>query len=146
MDALFTYSLGNDVYNYKRRILSAENGYQNQLIKVDNRWRAQGQVTDVPRAEYGDPQGNSRFSDRWIEKGSYLRLRTMSITYSVPVKSGMGIKSAKVYFTGNNLFTLTNYLGYDPEFSSGASVFNQGTDIGLEPQYRTVQLGVKIGL
>ncbi len=146
MDALFTYSVGNDIYNFTRRQLSAENGYQNQLVKIDNRWRAQGQVTDVPRAEYGDPAGNSRFSDRWIESGSYLKLRTISVTYNVPVKSGIGIKSAKVYLTGNNVFTLTNYLGYDPEFSSGGNIFGQGTDIGLEPQFRTIQIGLRIGL
>ncbi|MBW4888535.1 SusC/RagA family TonB-linked outer membrane protein [Mucilaginibacter sp. HMF5004] len=146
MDALFTYSLGNDIYNYTRRQLSAESGYQNQLLKVNNRWRAQGQITDVPRAEYGDPAGNSRFSDRWIESGSYLRLRTMSVSYNVPVKAGIGIKSAKVYLTGNNLFTLTNYLGYDPEFSAAGNIFSQGTDIGLEPQFRTVQIGIRVGL
>jgi len=145
MDALFTFSLGNDIYNYTRRILSSENGYQNQLLKVDNRWRAQGQVTDVPRAEYGDPQGNSRFSDRWIESGSYLRLRTLSVYYNVPV-TAKGIKSVKLYLTGNNILTLTNYLGYDPEFSAGGNIFGQGTDTGLEPQFRTVQIGVRLGL
>jgi TonB-linked SusC/RagA family outer membrane protein len=145
MDALFTFSVGNDIYNYTRRILSSENGFQNQLVKVDNRWRAQGQVTDVPRAEYGDPNGNSRFSDRWIESGSYLRLRTLSVYYNVPMNV-KGIKSLKVYLTGNNVFTVTNYLGYDPEFSAGGNIFGQGTDIGLEPQFRTVQIGVRLGL
>lgn len=145
MDALLTFSSGNDIYNYTRRILVSQSGYENQLQVVNNRWRAQGQVTDVPRAEYGDPAGNSRFSDRWIEDGSYLRLRTISVTYNLPI-SGKGIKSARIYVTGNNVFTITNYLGYDPEFSTNGNVFSQGTDIGLEPQFRTIQLGIRLGL
>lgn len=145
MDALLTFSSGNDIYNYTRRILVSQSGYENQLQVVNNRWRAQGQVTNVPRAEYGDPAGNSRFSDRWIEDGSYLRLRTISVTYNLPI-SGKGIKSARIYVTGNNVFTITNYLGYDPEFSTNGNVFSQGTDIGLEPQFRTIQLGIRLGL
>lgn len=145
VDAYFTFSSGNDIYNYTRRVLTAEDGYENQLQAVNNRWRAQGQVTDVPRAEYGDPAGNSRFSDRWIEDGSYLRLRTISVSYNLPlnVKS---IKSAKIYVTGNNVFTMTHYLGYDPEFSADGNIFSQGTDIGLEPQFRTIQIGIRLGL
>lgn len=145
MDALLTFSSGNDIYNYTRRLLVSESGYENQLQVVNNRWRAQGQVTDVPRAEYGDPAGNSRFSDRWIESGSYLRLRTISLTYTLPI-SGKGVKTARVYITGNNVFTITNYLGYDPEFSTNGNIFSQGTDIGLEPQFRTIQIGIRLGL
>jgi TonB-linked SusC/RagA family outer membrane protein len=145
-DALFTFSKGNDIYNYTRYMLESMSGYNNQLQIAENRWRTEGQVTSVPRAAWGDPSGNSRFSDRWIEDGSYLRLRTVSLTYDVPVKEGIIIKYVKVYATANNLFTLTKYLGYDPEFNSSASVFTQGVDVGLEPQFKTIQLGVRIGL
>lgn len=145
MDAIFTFSSGNDIYNYTRRVLMGEKGYENQLDAANNRWRAQGQVTNVPRAEYADPAGNSRFSDRWIEDGSYLRLRTISIAYNIPLPF-KGIKSAKIYVTGNNVFTVTNYLGYDPEFSADGNIFSQGTDIGLEPQFRTIQIGIRVGL
>jgi len=145
MDASLTFSSGNDIYNYTRRQLVSMSGLENQLLKVNNRWKAQGQITDVPRAEYGDPAENSRFSTMWIEDGSYLRLRTISFSYNIPMV-GTALKSAKVYVTGNNVFTLTKYLGYDPEFSATGSVFSQGTDIGLEPQFRTVQIGVRVGL
>lgn len=145
LDALFTFSVGNDIYNFMRRELEAMSGFQNQSLKVLNRWKAQGQITDVPRAIVGDPAGNARFSDRWIEDGSYLRLRTLTLAYDFPLPN-KAIKTAKVYLTGNNVFTLTKYLGYDPEFSATGSVFTQGIDTVLEPQFRTIQLGVRIGL
>lgn len=146
LDALFTFSKGNDIYNYTRYTLESMNGYNNQLQIANNRWRTEGQVTSVPRASWGDPSGNSRFSDRWIEDGSYLRLRTVSLTYDVPVKEGILVRYVKVYATANNLLTFTKYLGYDPEFSSSASIFARGIDVGLEPQFRTIQLGIRIGL
>lgn len=144
-DAILTFSGGNDIYNSVRRDLESMNGTQNQTMLVNNRWRAEGQITNVPRASIGDPSENSRFSDRWIEDGSYMRLRTVSLAYNIPLKN-TALKSARVYVTGNNVFTLTKYLGYDPEFSATGSVFTQGIDSGLEPQFRTVQLGVRIGL
>jgi hypothetical protein len=144
-DAIVTFTGGNDIYNYVRRGLESMNGIENQTMKMVGRWKTEGQITNVPRASFDDPNQNARFSDRWIENGSYLRLRTVSLAYDVPVKN-IGIKSARVYLTGNNLFTVSNYLGYDPEFSVSSSVFAQGIDTGLEPQFRTVQVGVRIGL
>ncbi|MEJ6980708.1 SusC/RagA family TonB-linked outer membrane protein [Pedobacter sp. P351] len=144
-DAMFSFSKGNDIYNAVRRDLESMNGTQNQSPMVMNRWRAEGQVTNVPRATFGDPNENSRFSDRWIEDGSYIRLRTISLSYDVPFNA-KALKYAKLYLIGNNVFTSTKYLGYDPEFSATNSVFTQGIDTGLEPQFRTVQLGVRIGL
>ena len=121
------------------------NGLQNQTPIVLNRWRANGQETNVPRVAIGDPKGNSRFSDRWIEDGSYLRLRTVSLSYDVPMKT-KAFKYTRVYLTANNLFTITKYLGYDPEFSASDNVFQQGIDTGLTPQFKTVQLGLRVGL
>jgi TonB-linked SusC/RagA family outer membrane protein len=144
-DAMLTFSVGNDVYNYTRRNLESMSGLQNQTPYVLNRWRYQGQITDVPKASIGDPAENARFSDRWIEDGSYLRLRTISLTYDVPMRN-KALKYTKVYLSGNNVFTISKYLGYDPEFSATGSVFSQGIDVGLEPQFRTLQLGVRIGL
>jgi TonB-linked SusC/RagA family outer membrane protein len=146
LNTLFTFSKGNQIFNYTRQQLESEKGYQNQTADVLNRWKADGQVTNVPRAVYGDPISNSRFSDRWIEDGSYLRLRTVSLSYNVPIKAKGALKAVKVYATANNVFTLTKYLGYDPEFSATESVLTQGIDTGLEPQFTSVQLGIRIGL
>jgi hypothetical protein len=121
------------------------NNAYNQTDAVRNRWRTNGQVTDIPKATWGDPMGNSRFSSRWIENGSYLRLRALTFSYDVPFKTGF-FKYATVYATAYNLITLTNYKGYDPEFSATESIFGQGVDNTLEPQFRSVQVGFKIGL
>jgi hypothetical protein len=145
LDAMITFSSGNDIYNYTRANIESMKDAGNQSLAMVNRWKADGQVTDIPRVELGDPHGNARFSDRWIEDGSYLRLRTLSVTYSLPLKRG-AIKYVKISAAGNNVFTLTHYLGYDPEFSASGSLFTQGIDVGLEPQFRTIQLGVRIGL
>jgi len=145
LGALFTFSSGNDIYNGIRADLESMSGYENQTPAVLNRWRADGQVTNMPRAVWGDPAGNSRFSDRWIENGSFFRLRTVSVDYDLPFKAKF-VKSATVYAIANNLFTVSKYLGYDPEFSASGSIFTRGVDIGLEPQFTSIQLGVRVGL
>lgn len=146
LNALFTFSQGGDVYNYVRNRLESASGTQNQLISVNNRWRGPGHVTSMPKASWGDPMGNSRFSDRWIEDGSYFRLRNVSLQYNVPVRPGKFLHSLTVYGTATNLFTLTKYKGYDPEFSVTPGVFTQGIDTGLDPLYRSVTFGVRLGL
>ncbi len=145
LNSLFTFSVGNDVYNAVRAGIESMDGYNNQSIVTMNRWRTDGHVTDIPRATWGDPLMNSRFSDRWIEDGSYLRLRTISLSYNIPLKSNI-VRNASIYAIATNLFTMTNYLGYDPEFSANTSIFSRGVDIGLNPQYKSVQLGLRIGL
>lgn len=145
LEALFTFSKGNSIYNYTRNQLESQSTTANQTQAVRNRWRANGQITDMPKASFGDPMGNSAFSDRWIEDGSYIRIRSASLSYEVPIKPGF-VKYAMVYASGSNLFTLTKYKGYDPEMSATGSVFGQGVDIPLEPLYRSVQVGVRIGL
>lgn len=145
LSAIFTFSKGNQIYDQPRQILESMSSPYNQFANVVNRWRYEGQVTDMPQATYGDPMGNSRFSDRFIEDGSYLRLRTLSISYNLPVKPKF-LKYATVYLTADNLFTVTHYLGYDPEISATGSPLTQGIDMALEPQFRSAQLGVRIGL
>lgn len=146
LSALFTFSQGGDVYNYLRHQLESVSGTENQLISVNNRWRGPGHVTNMPKATYGDPMGNSRFSDRWIEDGSYFRLRNVSLQYGFPLNQARFLKSVTIYGNATNVFTLTNYKGYDPEFSVTPGVFTQGIDTGLDPLYRSVTLGVKLGL
>ncbi|HVG15183.1 MAG TPA: SusC/RagA family TonB-linked outer membrane protein [Chitinophagaceae bacterium] len=145
LDLLLNFSKGNDVFNYVRSQLEGGSGFFNQTEAVKNRWAKNGDVTTMPRAAFGDPMGNNSFSDRWIEDGSYLRLKTASLTYKIPLKPGF-VRYATVYITGNNLFTLTKYLGFDPEFSSSTSVLGQGIDFGSEPQFRSTQLGIRVGL
>jgi TonB-linked SusC/RagA family outer membrane protein len=143
----FNYSLGNDIYNYQRSILEGGFNFYNQTTAMTNRWRAEGQQTDIPRVSYNDPMGNSRFSDRWIEDGSYLRLKTVNLTYRVPVPgSWTWLQGLSVWAEANNLFTLTHYLGNDPETSVANAVLYQGIDSGNVALGRTFTLGMRINL
>ena len=145
LSALFNYSLGGDVYNYSRTQLESMSMPFNQLRTVLNRWRMEGDVTNVPQATPGDPMGNARFSDRWIEDGSYLRLKNVTLSYDLNLK-GHVIQSCTLYLTGDNLLTLTGYKGLDPEFASGVSSLYMGIDPCIAPQSRTLTVGVKLGL
>lgn len=145
LSALITYSYGNDVYNYQRSLLESGRNFDNQSPAILSRWTSEGQQTLQPRAVYGDPMGNARFSDRWIEDGSYVRLKSVTVSYDVPVKSNF-IQGLNVWASAGNLLTLTNYLGADPEFSAGNGVLYQGVDAGLLPLSRTYFLGVKLNL
>ncbi|MFV0606235.1 MAG: SusC/RagA family TonB-linked outer membrane protein [Niabella sp.] len=146
LNALFTFSVGNDVYNYLRYRLESQSSVDNQLQSVMNSWQVDGQQTNMPKASWDDPMGNNRFSDRWIEDGSYLRLRSLNLTYNIPMKPNAPFKSIAVMATGNNLFTVSKYLGYDPEFSASPSPLAQGIDTGLDPLFKSVILGVRLGL
>ena len=145
LEARFNYSVGNDVYNYMRSQLEGGCRFMNQTTALNSRWQAEGQQTSVPRATFQDPMGNSRFSDRWIEDGSYLRLKTLTLSYDLPVNSTF-FQGFQFWIQANNLFTVTKYLGSDPEFSATSSVIGQGIDLGELPQSRSVVAGVKINL
>ena len=145
LDALFTYSLGNDAYNALRQQLESGCTPNNQSEAMRRRWTADGQQTDIPRATYGDPMGNSRFSDRWIEDASYLKLKQVSLTYRLPIKSKF-IQGISLWGSVSNVFTLTRYLGTDPEFSYGSTVLGQGIDAGLQPSSRSYNIGLKLNL
>lgn len=145
INALMIYSVGNDVYNYTRSLMENLSTYNNQSQATLNRWRYEGDVTSVPKAVYGDPMGNARFSDRWIEDGSYIRLKSLTLTYDLDLQLKM-IQNCTLFVTGENLLTLTKYKGLDPEFAPGQSPLYYGVDPCVVPQPRSVTLGVKISL
>lgn len=145
LSAIFSYSYGGDIYNYYRSQLESGSGFINQTTAMLNRWTADGQITKQPRAFYADPMGNARFSDRWIEDGSYLRLKNVKLSYDLPVKSNF-LEGLNIWLATDNVFTLTRYLGLDPEFSAKSSVYYQGVDAGLMPLTRSYYLGIKLNL
>jgi TonB-linked SusC/RagA family outer membrane protein len=146
LDALFTFSYGNDVYNALRSRLEAGDSFHNQTVAMTNRWQSPLQErTNIPAATYGDPKGNSAFSDRWIEDGSYLRLKTVTLSYDIPFDSPF-LQGITLWASANNLWTLTKYLGSDPEFSMNNKVLYQGIDAALSPIGKSFYLGVKINL
>ena len=145
LDVDFTYSLGNDVYNYMRSQLEGGSRFMNQTTAVTRRWQAEGQLTDMPRASFQDPMGNNRFSDRWIEDGSYLKLKTVTLSYTLPMHSTF-LQGFQFWIQANNLLTFSKYLGSDPEFSMTSNVIGQGIDLGRLPLSRSFVAGVKINL
>jgi hypothetical protein len=113
----------------------------NQSVSVLDRWTAPGTSNTMPRAVYGDPNNNNRASSRYIEDGSYLRIKNVTLTYNLP-ESLFGkviFDYAKVYMSGQNLFTFSNYSGFDPEVSTN------GIDNNLYPLTRTISLGFNVG-
>jgi hypothetical protein len=120
-------------------------GLQNQSQNVLNRWQFENQITNVPRALWNDYMGNGAFSTRWIEDGSYLRVKSITLSYTIPDKF-LTLRNAEFYVSVYNLVTLTKYLGYDPEFAYSYSQINQGVDYGQTPQPRQFIAGIKLGL
>jgi len=145
LNLFFHYVAKNEVFNYVRYQNESMADLKNQSIIVLNRWQYDGQVTEVPRALWNDPIGNTSFSSRWIEDGSFMRLKNISLSYTIPNKF-FAFRSAKFYVSGSNLFTLSKYLGYDPEFGYSYMQIDQGIDYGLTPQPRQFIIGVKLGL
>ena len=145
LDVRFNYSLGNDIYNYTRQQLESGSRFMNQTTALARRWQMEGQQTDIPRLSFQDPMGNSRFSDRWIEDGSYLRLKTVTLSYDLPVSSTF-LQGLQFWVQANNVVTLTRYLGSDPEGTALSAVLGQGIDAGSLPQSRNFMVGIKINL
>lgn len=142
--AEFTYSKGNDAYNAVRRNIESTGSMNNRSLSVVNRWQLDGQETDIPRAVYGDPVGNDVFSSRWIEDASYMKLKYITLSYNLNREFLKVFKSGTFYVTGENLFTFTNYLGLDPEFSYSYSDALQGVDYGKIVLPRSVRFGFNL--
>jgi len=137
----FGYSVGNKMYNAVRRNMESMSDFSNQLISVNNRWVTEGQITNMPRANYGDPLGNSQFSDRWIEDASYMKLKELTLSYNFKFMNG-----TTVYISGENLFTVTNYLGLDPETMYSYDSSLRGFDYGKVSQARSFKIGFNVKL
>jgi hypothetical protein len=145
LNLMIQFVYGNEVFNYVRFQNERMTDLSNQSQSTLKRWQHDGDITDMPRALWNDPMGNSSFSSRWIEDGSYLRLKSVTAGYHIPAKF-LIFRNADFFITATNLLTLDHYLGYDPEFSYSFMNMEQGIDYGLMPQHRTILAGVKFGL
>ncbi len=140
---LITGSVGNDIYNASRvELVSMNNGY-NQITDVLRRWRAPGDVTDMPRAGGTD---NLKVSSRFVEDGSYVKLKNLTLSYNIqhPSLKKVHLSSIKPYITCGNLLTLTKYSGYDPEVSEYTAATKMGVDWGSYPNVKTFIFGVNV--
>lgn len=143
LDVFFQGTYGNDIYNATRIDLEGMFDSKNQSVAVLDRWTPDNKITEIPKA---GSIYNVYNSSRFIEDGSYLRLKSVTLSYKVLQNNiRTRIKNLSVYLTGQNLLTLTNYSGYDPEVSSyGQNAAEMGIDYGTYPQYRTVLLGLNV--
>lgn len=144
VSAEFTYSSGNEAYNATRRSIEAMDNFNNQSRAVVNRWQLDGQVTDIPKAVYGDPMNNNAFSSRWIEDASYVKLKYVTVAYEFDKAFLKFFRSGKIYVTGENLFTWTDYLGLDPEFAYSYDDALQGVDYSKAVSPRSVKFGFNL--
>lgn len=134
---------GNDVFNGTFIYLESASGEDNQTKRMVNRWKQPGDITDIPRT--GDTYKSSRF----IEDGSFLRIKNVTLGYTLPQKWTriIRLKSAKLFATSQNLYTFTSYLGMDPEVNYyGNDNVIMGTDFFTYPQARSFIIGINIGL
>ena len=129
---------GNEIFNATNITTEGMSSAHNQTASVRYRWVGYGTSTVMPRAVYGDPNHNARISDRFVEDGSYLRLKNITLGYTLPARwmKQLHIQNARIYFSCENLATLTKYTGFDPEIGIN------GIDNGTYPVSRTFSLGV----
>jgi hypothetical protein len=144
----FTFSGGNYIYNGSKAGLRDQRVWNNS-VEVLTSWKKEGDITEIPRAIYGDnvSNGSSFLIDANVEKGDFLRLQTATLGYKLPDKlfGKSGITGLRVYVQGNNLFLLTKYTGVDPEISSnGDSNLASGIERNSIPQGRAFTAGLNI--
>jgi TonB-linked SusC/RagA family outer membrane protein len=141
----FQGDIGNELVNFNRFQLESFDGFQNNSIVALERWTVDNPTNEYPRAN-ASSHGNV-MSDVMVENGSYVRLKELLFSYTLPVKlyQSSGIDNITVSVSGNNLLTLTTYSGYDPEVSIyGGSVFGKGADYGAYPMARTMLLSLNL--
>ena len=147
LSIFFQFSYGNDIYSNLNMMRNWVFAYNNVSTDALNRWKVQGDVTNFPRPIRNDPLGNeyNRVSDRWVEDGSYIRLKNVRFSYDVPktIVSKIKLSGVQAYVTGENLITWTHYTAYDPDVSSFSGT-QIGIDDGSYPQSRTIILGLNV--
>lgn len=140
LSIFFQGALGNQVWNGVRASHESMNSTYNQLATTLERWTGEGSSYSMPRAIYADPNNNSRASTRWLEDGAYAKLKNLTFGYTLPEKwiRKAKMKALRLYVSLDNLCTITNYSGLDPE--AGLS----GLDYGVYPSARTYMFGVSV--
>ncbi|WP_207955512.1 SusC/RagA family TonB-linked outer membrane protein [Segetibacter sp. 3557_3] len=143
---------GNKIFNATRVITEGMVRFFNAGTQVLRAWTPTNRNTDIPRAASGDPNQNSRPSTRFIEDGSYLRLKNIILAYNVPASSLQSItrgtvNNLRIYVSAQNLLTFTNYSGYDPEVGNRTpnSSLTNGIDFAVYPQPKAYQVGIQVG-
>lgn len=148
LSAVFGYSVGGKIYNYMRMEFDSDGAYtdRNQMKLKDgwSRWEKEGDIATHPRAVYGNKSNSNSVSSRYLEDGSYLRLRNLTIGYNIPIRKY--ISKLRIYASGENLFVVSDFSGIDPEVPP----LNNGSGLGVAtsvyPQTRKFMFGLNITL
>jgi TonB-linked SusC/RagA family outer membrane protein len=152
LNVFMDFAEGNEVFNAHRALLESMSNYDNQSTSIEARWYNPGDIADIPRVLHGDAVGNTRFSSRWIEDGSYLRFKAITLGYNFPLKGSLKniFKTARVLVTAQNVHTFSKsgskYTGFSPEVANISNPIMYGVDNGNMPQLRTFLIGVRLGL
>lgn len=151
LDVFFQFNFGNQIYNNNLSFAEGVNSVFAPTVRAfENAWRQEGDGNTFPRITGGASASNNRLvSDRFVENGDFVRLKTAQLSYTLPASmlQGVGIRSLRVFVGGTNLITWTNYSWYDPEVNTfGDANAALGTDFLTFPQPRTVQFGINLGL
>ena len=141
---------GNKIFNGTRVLREGMARLFGAGTEVLDAWTPNNTNTDIPRAISGDPNQNARVSDRWIESGSYLRLKNVILGYNVPASALRtithgAVSNFRVYVSSQNLLTFTGYKGWDPEIGSKNTTLTNGVDYGQYPSARSFQFGLQVG-
>ncbi|MEP6949482.1 MAG: TonB-dependent receptor [Ginsengibacter sp.] len=133
---------GNKIFNANNIYQESMSTAENQTARTLDRWEGEGTSNYMPRAIYGDPNQNSRVSTRYIEDGSYMRIKNITLGYTFPkqIIQRIRLSSLRLYASCQNVYTFTNYSGFDPE------VGVNGVDYSVYPVTRTISVGINLNL
>jgi hypothetical protein len=139
-------SFGATVYNSFNSLVDRFDDNSNYRAGIQP-WTPENTNTDVPRAYYGSTLNSRGDTDRWLEDGSFMRLKYVSIDYSVPtaIVKKIGFSYARVSISGQNLLTFTKYTGLDPEFNNANNIYERGVEGFAYPNLRTYSVGLQFG-
>jgi TonB-linked SusC/RagA family outer membrane protein len=142
LDAFVNFSQGNKIANVGRAFTELSTGFLNEDVRILNRWRPDNTNTMVPRANNARPR---LLYSTMVEDGSFIRLQSLTLGYQLPNVPALQASSARVYVTGQNLFVITNYTGFDPEVNGiGGDPRLPGVDVGAFPRARSWNVGLNL--
>lgn len=151
LNVFFSFQYGNKIYNHNK--FFGEGGGARDAARIifasnNARWQQPGDVTDVPRPDGINVNNYRDGGSRWLEDGSFLRLRSLTVGYTLPqsFSKRIGLQHLRLYAVGSNLLLLTKYTGLDPESSASSSQNEPGIDLGTPPQPRGLQVGLEVKL
>lgn len=150
LNASFGFSIGGKIYNYSRLEYDSDGAYtdRNQMkLQGDwTRWEKPGDIATHPRAVYNNTDQGNKASSRYLEDSDYLKLRSLTIGYSIPTPKNWSVRNLRVSLSAENIFCITKYSGVDPELPASGGTVMGSTGPGVYPSVRRFSLGLNLSL